>query len=112
MEEGELVTAVRFPTVAGAAYQKFPNPASRYAMAGVFVAKTADGVRVAVTGASQTGVFRWTEAEAALDKDFSKAALEGLALDPSEMIADIHGPADYRAHLVGVMAGRAVEAIS
>ncbi len=110
LEPGELVVAVRFPAAQATAYQKFPNPASRYAMAGVFVAKTADGVRVAVTGASQSGVFRWTAAEEALAGNFTKDAVAGLSLDGDDMISDIHGPGDYRAHLIGVLTGRAVAA--
>lgn len=111
LEPGELVVAVRFPVVQTAAYQKFPNPASRYAMAGVFVAKTIGGVRVAVTGASQSGVFRWTEAEQALAANFAKEAVAELSLNGDDMISDIHGPGDYRAHLIGVLTGRAVAAI-
>lgn len=110
LEEGEIITEVRFPVPERASYKKFAQPASRFAMAGVFVAKYADGVRVAVTGASEEGVFRWTEAEEALSKDFSVAALDGLALSGETMMNDIHGTGDYRAHLVGVMARRAVAA--
>ncbi len=110
LNEGEIVTAVDFPSLARAAYMKFPNPASRYAMVGVFVAKTASGVRVAVTGAGADGVFRVGEMEAALDRDFSAASLDGIAVPQDELISDIHAAADYRAHLIGVMARRAVEA--
>ncbi len=78
LEEGEVITEVRFPVPEKSNYQKFVQPASRFALVGVFVAKYADGVRVAVTGASENGVFRWSEAEAALSADFSAAALEGL----------------------------------
>ena len=89
---------------------KFEQPASRFALVGAFVARFSDGVRVAITGASEEGVFRWTEAEAALASDFSAAALEGLSLPADGMIADLHGSADYRAHLAKVMTRRAVEA--
>ncbi|MBY5935692.1 FAD binding domain-containing protein [Tateyamaria omphalii] len=110
LEEGEIITAVSFPIPQAANYQKFVQPASRFALVGVFVAKYADGVRVAVTGASNEGVFRWTEAEAALSTNFSASALDGLTVDPDNMITDLHGAAAYRAHLVKVMTGRAVTA--
>ena len=110
LDPAEIITAVRFPIPGRANYQKFLQPASRFALVGVFVAKGPAGVRVAVTGASESGVFRWTEAEAALGRDFSPGALAGLAVDPQGMIADLHGPARYRAHLVGVLTGRAVAA--
>ena len=77
-------------------------------MAGTFVADTANGVRVAVTGAGASGVFRWSDAEAALTKNFAAAALEGLGVAADDCIADLHAPSDYRAHLAGVMAKRAV----
>jgi len=110
LEDGEIITEVRFPVPEKASYQKFEQPASRFALVGVFVAKYAVGVRVAVTGASEDGVFRWSEAEAALASDFSGAALEGLSLSGEGMISDLHGAGDYRAHLVGVMTRRAVAA--
>ena len=110
LEEGEIVTEVRFPIPEKASYQKFVQPASRFAMVGVFVAKYADGVRVAVTGASEEGVFRWTEAEAALSSDFSAAALDGLTVSPDGLMTDIHATPDYRAHLIKVMTKRAVAA--
>lgn len=110
LEEGEIITEVRFAVPEAAAYMKFEQPASRFALVGVFVARFADGVRVAVTGASEGGVFRWSAAEAALEADFSAAALEGLSLPGDGMISDLHGSGAYRAHLVGVMARRAVEA--
>lgn len=110
LEPGEIITEVRFPIPEKANYQKFVQPASRFALVGVFVAKFADGVRVAVTGASSDGVFRWTEAEAALSSDFSAKAIEGLKASADGLISDIHGSADYRAHLIKVMTGRAVTA--
>lgn len=112
LEEGEIVTEVRFPVPEVANYQKFVQPASRFALVGVFVAKYGDGVRVAITGASNDGVFRWSEAEAALSADFSPSALDGLTLSGDDMISDLHGTGDYRAHLCGVMAKRAVAAAS
>lgn len=110
LEPGELITAVIFTPPQRAAYVKFANPASRYAMVGVFVAKTETGARVAVTGAGQNGVFRHTAMEQALDKSFTPEALESIATDEDMMSADIHGSAAYRAHLVGVIARRAVQA--
>lgn len=110
LEEGEIITAVRFPIPQKAAYVKFNQPASRFALTAVFVAKYADGVRVAVTGASNGGVFRWAEAEAALSADFSASAIAGLTVSPANLIADLHGSAAYRANLVKVLTGRAVTA--
>ncbi len=110
LDAGEILTEVRFPVPEKAAYIKFEQPASRFALTGVFVAKYKDGVRVAVTGASEGGVFRWKEAEAALSKDFSAKALAGLSASADGMITDLHGTAAYRAHLVGVLTRRAVEA--
>jgi aerobic carbon-monoxide dehydrogenase medium subunit len=110
LEEGEFITEVQFPIPEKAAYIKFNQPASRFALTGVFVAKYADGVRVAVTGASNDGVFRWKEAEAALSKDFSAGAIAGLTVDSSDFIADLHGTAAYRGNLVKVLTGRAVTA--
>lgn len=110
LEPGEIVTEVVFPIPEAAAYAKFAQPASRFALVGVFVARYFDGVRVAVTGASGEGVYRWTEAEEALSAEFTAAALDGVAASSEGMIADIHGSAEYRAHLVGVMTRRAVAA--
>ncbi|WP_333713322.1 FAD binding domain-containing protein [Yoonia sp.] len=110
LEEGEIITEVRFPVPQAASYQKFVQPASRFALVGVFVAKFGDDVRVAVTGASEDGVFRWSEAEAALSADFRETALAGLTVPSDGMIGDIHGAPDYRAHLVKVMTRRAVAA--
>ena len=110
LKDGEIVTGVSFTAPAKAGYAKFPNPASRYAMTGVFVAKGKDGVRVAVTGAGENGVFRSTEIEAALAKKFEPSALEGIKLSASEMMGDLHASPEYRANLVVVMAKRAVAA--
>jgi aerobic carbon-monoxide dehydrogenase medium subunit len=109
LEDGEIVTEVSFPIPERAGYAKFRNIASRYAMTGVFVAKTADGVRVAVTGAAPC-VFRVPEMEQALAKNFTPEAVANIAVSPDGMNADLHGSAEYRAHLVTVMAKRAVAA--
>jgi carbon-monoxide dehydrogenase medium subunit len=110
LEPGEVITSVSFPIPAKAAYIKFKNPASRYAMVGVFVANGPKGVRVAVTGAGQGGVFRHTAAEAALSKSWAAAALDGVSISPDNMNSDIHASAPYRAHLVGVITKRAIAA--
>jgi carbon-monoxide dehydrogenase medium subunit len=107
LEPAEIVTAVRFPKPQAACYQKFKNPASRYAIVGVFVARTAGGVRVAVTGAGPS-VFRVPEMEAALAKSFSPDAIKDITIPDDGLNSDIHASAEYRAHLVGVMARRAV----
>ncbi|MEM6595562.1 MAG: FAD binding domain-containing protein [Pseudomonadota bacterium] len=108
LEEGEIITSVTFPIPEKASYQKFEQPASRFALVGVYVAKFADGVRVAVTGASEGGVFRWTAAEAALSANFSAEVMNGLSLDADGMISDLHGSGAYRAHLAAVLTKRAV----
>jgi carbon-monoxide dehydrogenase medium subunit len=108
LESDELIVAVEFPIPEKMHYEKFRNPASRYAMVGVCVAKGPKGVRVAVTGAGQNGVFRHTAMEEALAKDWSAEALKGIVTPADGMNSDIHGSAEYRAHLVGVMARRAV----
>jgi len=108
LKRGELIKAVRFPVPECAAYAKFASRASKYALVGVMVAKTAEGVRVAVTGAGPS-VFRQRDMEAALEKDFAVGALEGVAQSPDGLVSDLEASADYRAHLVGVMARRAVE---
>lgn len=109
LNDGEIVTAVHFPVPEKAAYMKFPNPASRYALVGVMVAKTQNGVRVAVTGAGPC-VFRISEMEQALAADFSADAISNITISDSELNSDIHASAEYRAHLVSVMAKRAVAA--
>jgi carbon-monoxide dehydrogenase medium subunit len=108
LEDGEMVLKISFPIPEKAAYEKFRNPASRYAIVGVFVAKGPAGVRVAVTGAGSEGVFRAAAFEAALAADFSSKALQGLEISPDGLSSDIHADAEYRAHLIAVMARRAV----
>ncbi len=103
----EIITSVRFPIPDKAAYTKYPQPASRFAIVGVFVSKSASGVRVAVTGAALS-VFRLTDAEAALARRFDAAALDGIAIKADALNADIHASAEYRAHAVIEMARRAV----
>ena len=110
LKEGEFITSVTFPIPQKAAYVKFDQPASRFALTAVFVAKYADGVRVAVTGAAENGVFRWTEAEAALSANFAASAIANLAVPSKGMIGDLHGTPAYRANLVKVLTGRAVSA--
>ncbi len=109
LAENEIITKVTFPVPQAAAYVKFANPASRYAIVGVFVAKTADGVRVAVTGAGGSA-FRASEMEAALNGNFSASALDGITVASDDLNSDLHASAEYRAHLVSVMAKRAVQA--
>lgn len=109
LDPGELVTAVRFAVPAQAAYQKAPNPASRFALVGVFVARHADGARVAVTGAGQFAT-RYPAFEAALDASFTPAAAAGVTVDEAGLMTDLHASVAYRAHLISVMAKRAVAA--
>ena len=111
LEDDEIITAVAFPVAVKSAYAKYPNPASRYAMAGVFVAKTSDGAaRVAVTGAGQDGVFRASAMESALAQTWSADAVAGIKVNEDTLLADLHGSAAYRANLITVMAKRAVQA--
>lgn len=112
LEEGELITSVRFPVPDAAAYVKFDQPASRFALVGVFVADFGGDLRVAVTGAGQDGVFRWTAAETALAADRSGDALKDLRPEADDMIGDVHGTPEYRAHLTSVMTRRAVAALA
>ena len=110
LEDDEIIIAVRFPVPERAAYMKFPNPASRYAIVGVMVAQAPDGIRVAVTGAGPC-VFRVAAMEDALEQDFTPDAIASIAVDGAEFNEDIHASAAYRAHLVTVMARRAVAAL-
>jgi aerobic carbon-monoxide dehydrogenase medium subunit len=112
LEPGEIIVAVEFPKPEKAGYEKFRNPASRYAMVGVFVAKGPAGLRVAVTGSGANGVFRATAMEQALAANWSPDAVAGVKVDPSLLMSDIHASAEYRAHLISVMAKRAVAAAS
>jgi carbon-monoxide dehydrogenase medium subunit len=110
LEADEIITKIQFPIAKKAAYQKFKHPASGFALVGVFVSKRGPEIRVAVTGAGANGVFRVTEFEHALKKRFSPKSLEGLSVSPDGMSSDIHAGTEYRAHLVGVLARRAVAA--
>jgi aerobic carbon-monoxide dehydrogenase medium subunit len=110
LESDEIITRVMFPLPKKAAYQKFRNQASRYALVGVFVARRPSDVRVAVTGAGEDGVFRVAAFEEVLKKSFKSKALEGLSVSADGLNSDIHGSAEYRAHLIGVLARRAVDA--
>jgi aerobic carbon-monoxide dehydrogenase medium subunit len=110
LEPDEIITKVMFPLPKKAAYIKFRNQASRYALVGVFVAKRPSDVRVAVTGAGGNGVFRVEPFEEALKKRFSHKVLDGLTVSAEGLNSDIHGSAEYRAHLIAVLARRAVEA--
>ena len=107
LQPGELITAIRFPVPEKAAYAKFRQPASRFAMLGVFVAKTASGARVAITGGGN-GVFRHAGLEAALTKSFTPEAVKGVAVDAGAFSGDLHASAAYRAHLVTVQTQAAV----
>ncbi|MDB5508754.1 MAG: putative carbon monoxide dehydrogenase medium subunit, coxM-like protein [Hyphomicrobiales bacterium] len=109
LAEDEIIVAIRFPRPVAAAYEKFKNPASRYATVGVFVARSASGVRVAVTGASENGVFRATAIEAALQGSFTPDAAATIRVPSKGLASDFHGSADYRAHLIPVLAARAVQ---
>ena len=110
VEADEIITGIRFPVPDKAAYMKFKNPASRYAIVGAFVSKGPQGVRVAITGAGDNGVFRVKEMEDALAKSWSADAVAGIKVPSDGMLSDIHASAEYRAHLVTVMAKRAVAA--
>jgi len=108
LEEGEIITKISFPIAKKAAYEKFKHPASGFALVGVFVSKRGPDIRVAVTGAGSNGVFRVPSFEEALKKRFAAKSLEGLSIPATGMNADIHASAEYRAHLVGVLARRAL----
>jgi carbon-monoxide dehydrogenase medium subunit len=109
LAEGEIITQVSFPIPAKAGYSKFPHPASRFALTGVFVVKTKSGdVRVAATGASQSGVMRVPAIEAALKANWSAAALDSVTISDAGLMSDLHGSSDYRANLIKVMTQRAV----
>ena len=110
LDEDEIITAVSLPNPEKSAYIKFPNPASRYAMVGVFVAKFGDSVRVAVTGAGEDGVFRATAIEEALSANFDSKSLDGISISEDGLMQDIHASPAYRAHLIVEMARRAVAA--
>jgi carbon-monoxide dehydrogenase medium subunit len=110
LAEDEIVTRFSFPLGAKFGYAKFRNPASRYALVGVAVAQRGSAVRVAVTGAGDSGVFRVAPMEAALAKSFAPTALDGIKIDAGNLMTDLHADAAYRAHLVAVMAKRAVAA--
>jgi carbon-monoxide dehydrogenase medium subunit len=108
LEQGEIITAIELPIPQKSAYEKFRNPASRYAIVGVFVAKFPAGVRLAITGAGQGGVFRHAEMEKALSANFAPDAIGGIVTPADDLNSDIHASAEYRAHLIGVVSKRAV----
>jgi aerobic carbon-monoxide dehydrogenase medium subunit len=110
LEADEVIVAFRFPRPERAAYIKFPNPASRYAIVGVFLARGREGLRLAVTGAGENGVFRAADIERALAAEFSEAAVDRVSISPDGWFNDLHGTAAYRAHLIKVLARRAVAA--
>ena len=109
LEEGEIILSVRFPVPSLSSYQKFIQPASRFAIVGVFLSNFENEIRIAITGAAEEGVYRWREAEVALNANFSEESLNDLSVEPEGMIGDIHASSEYRAHLVKVMTKRAVK---
>lgn len=111
LKSGEIITAFEFPVPTQAVYLKFPNLASRFAIVGLFLARTSEGIRIAVTGAA-SHVFRLKKLEVALSRDFSPSAIEGIEVNDEHFTTDVHAPAAYRAHLVGVLTRRAVEICS
>lgn len=108
LEDGEIILSISFPVPDKAAYVKFPNPASRYALVGVMVSKVGAEVRVAVTGAGAAGVFRDAHIEGCLRESFSPDAIDVSGMDESEIVSDLHASAEYRKHIIGEMARRAV----
>ncbi len=110
LDDNEIITAIRIDRPSKSAYAKFPNPASRYALVGVFVAEAGAGARVAVTGAGEDGVFRHEGLEGALANDWSETSVDTVTVSPKGLLSDIHASSDYRANLVGVMTKRAVTA--
>ncbi|MGC6517468.1 MAG: FAD binding domain-containing protein [Candidatus Puniceispirillaceae bacterium] len=108
LSDSEIITGISFPIASKAGYVKAPNPASRYALVGVFVAQTNAGIRVAVTGAGEAGVFSWQEAQTALETNFSSSAVAGIKADTDGLMADIHASADFRAHMMTTMLQKAV----
>ena len=111
LDDDEIITSIKFPKATTAAYMKFENPASRYAIVGVFLVKSADGVRIGVTGATSCA-HRGLRLEEALIENFLPESLDGVNLPVEKMNSDIHASAEYRAHLVKVMTKRAVQACS
>jgi len=109
LEEGEIILSVRFPIPSLSSYQKFIQPASRFAIVGVFLSNFDNEIKIAITGAAEEGVYRWREAEVALNANFSEGSLNDLLVEPEGMIGDIHASSEYRAHLVKVMTKRAVK---
>ena len=112
LQAGEIITAIHFPVPQKAVYLKFIQQASRFALVGVFVAKTAQGVRVAITGASSGGVFRHKGLEDALGKSFTPEAAAAVKIDPADLSSDLHASAAYRAHLISVQVQRAVKQLA
>ena len=110
LDHDEIITAITLPNPQKSAYVKFPNPASRYAMVGVFVAKFANGVRMALTGAGEDGAFRAKDIEAALSDNFDAASLDGVTMSEDGLMEDLHASSAYRAHLILEMAPCAVTA--
>ena len=108
LQAGEIITAIRFPIPKSAGYAKFKSPAARYPQAGVFIALFEVSIRVAVTGAGSSGVFRLTQLEQLLAKQFDSAAAQSLEIDTEELLSDLYATQDYRANLVKIMAGRAI----
>jgi carbon-monoxide dehydrogenase medium subunit len=109
LQPGEIITAISFPIPQQAIYKKFRQPASRFALVGVFLARTAQGVRVAITGASSDGVFRHKGLEDALHRSFTPESAAGVKIDANGLSSDLHASAEYRAHLIGVQTQRAVK---